>query len=122
MFNKSVTLKIMEAGKIDLFISTMNEKFPSDKMMAVRAQLEKLDDSRFPFLQSLNYKNPTTLLIISIFLGWLGVDRFMLGQAGLGVLKLITCGGFGIWAIVDWFLISGMTKDLNYQLLMQNAV
>jgi TM2 domain-containing membrane protein YozV len=112
----------MESGKIDLFISTMNEKFPSTSMMAIRSQLEKLDDSKFAFLQSLNYKNPTTVLILSIFLGFLGVDRFMLGQTGLGVLKLITCGGFGLWAIIDWFLITGMTKEVNYQLFMQNAI
>jgi TM2 domain-containing membrane protein YozV len=112
----------MESGKIDLFISTMNEKFASTNMMAIRSQLEKLDDSKFALLQSLNYKNPTTILILSIFLGCFGVDRFILGQTGLGVLKLITCGGFGIWAIVDWFIITGKAKEVNYQLFMQNAV
>ena len=112
----------MEQSKIDLFMATMNEKFASTNMMAIRSQLEKLDDSRFPFLQSLNYKNPTTLLIISIFLGGLGIDRFMLGETGLGVLKLLTCGGAGIWTIVDWFLITGLTKEYNYKLFMQNAV
>jgi TM2 domain-containing membrane protein YozV len=112
----------MESGKIDLFIATMNEKFASTNMMAIRSQLERLDDSKFALLQSLNYKNPTTVLILSIFLGFLGVDRFMLGQAGLGVLKLITCGGAGIWAIIDWFIITGITKELNYQLFMQNAI
>lgn len=111
----------MEQSKIDLFISTMNEKFKSDNMMAIRSQLEKLDDSRFPFLQSLNYKNPTTLLIVSILVGGLGVDRFMLGQTGLGLLKLFTCGGVGVWAIIDWFLIMGITKERNYQLFMRNA-
>lgn len=111
----------MEQSKIDLFVSTMNEKFASNQMMSIRSQLEKLDDSRFALVQSLNYKNPTTLLIISIFLGGLGVDRFMLGETGLGVLKLLTCGGAGIWTIVDWFLISGKTKEYNYQLFMQNA-
>jgi TM2 domain-containing membrane protein YozV len=112
----------MESGKVDLFVSTMNEKFASTNMMAIRSELEKLDDSKFPLLQSLDYKNPTTLLIISIFLGFLGVDRFMLGETGLGVLKLLTCGGLGIWTIVDWFLITGKTKEVNYQLFMQNAV
>ena len=54
-------------------------------------------------------------------MGFLGVDRFMLGQTGLGVAKLLTCGGFGIWAIIDWFTIMGITKEINFQLFMQNA-
>tara|TARA_B100000767_G_C19586145_1_gene459416 strand:+ start:96 stop:536 length:441 start_codon:yes stop_codon:yes gene_type:complete len=113
--------KIMEQSKIDMFVSTMNEKFPSSNMMQVRSQLEKLDDSKFGLVQSLNYKNPTTVLIVSLFIGSLGVDRFMLGQTGLGIAKLLTCGGFGIWTIVDWFTIMGKTKELNLEMFMQNA-
>ena len=57
-------------------------------------------------------KSKTTTLIISILLGELGIDRFYLGYIGLGVLKLITAGGFGIWWLIDIIMIAtGKLKD-----------
>ena len=44
--------------------------------------------------------------------GYLGVDRFMRGQVGLGILKLITGGGMGVWALID--LIIAITKFSSY--------
>ncbi len=51
-------------------------------------------------------KNWVVALILSILLGQLGVDRFYLGYVGLGILKLITCGGIGIWWLIDVILIA----------------
>jgi hypothetical protein len=46
-----------------------------------------------------------TTILLSFFVGWLGIDRFYLGYTGLGVLKLISFGGLGIWYIIDLILI-----------------
>ena len=45
-------------------------------------------------------------LLLAIFLGSLGVDRFYTGHTGLGIVKLITCGGAGIWWLIDIILIA----------------
>jgi TM2 domain-containing membrane protein YozV len=44
-------------------------------------------------------------VLLSLFLGPLGIDRFYLGYTGLGVLKLLTCGGFGLWWAIDAIMI-----------------
>lgn len=51
-------------------------------------------------------KSYVVALLLSFFLGYLGVDRFYLGHTGLGIAKLLTLGGCGIWALIDFILIA----------------
>jgi hypothetical protein len=50
-------------------------------------------------------KDWLTTVLISFLVGWLGIDRFYLGYTGLGILKLVTFGGLGIWYLIDLILI-----------------
>jgi TM2 domain-containing membrane protein YozV len=53
-------------------------------------------------------------LLLAIFVGYLGIDRFYLGYTGLGILKLLTLGGCGLWQLIDLILIvMGKLPDAN---------
>jgi TM2 domain-containing membrane protein YozV len=109
----------MESQKVDMFIMTNAKFFESHQINGIRERLITLDDSKWPMISTLQLKDPTTSIIISILAGAFGVDRFMIGDTGMGVGKLLTCGGLGIWTIVDWFMIQGATREKNYQKLQQ---
>jgi TM2 domain-containing membrane protein YozV len=107
----------MEQTKVDLFISNNSEKLPAEQLPAIREKLMTLDDNKWIVVSALQFKDPTTALILSLFLGAYGIDRFFIGHTGLGIGKLLTCGGCGIWAIIDWFNIRNATRNVNFQKL-----
>ena len=91
----------MDAQKVDMFIVTNGKFFRPEIVPQIG---EKLEPFHCDFSQRL-------------FVGHLGIDRFYIGDVGMGVGKLLTCGGLGIWTIVDWFLIMDATRDKNAELL-----
>jgi TM2 domain-containing membrane protein YozV len=109
----------MEAQKVDMFIMSNGKFFESHQMNMIRERLVALDDSKWVMLSTAQFKDPTTTLIVSILAGSLGIDRFMIGDTGLGVGKLLTCGGLGVWAIIDWFMIQAATREKNMQKIQQ---
>ena len=109
---------IMDQNKVDMFLMTNNKYFPAEKIPQLREMLANADEGKFSLLSAVELKDPTTLLLISIFLGSLGIDRFMLGDTGMGILKLLTGGCCGILTIVDWFTVSKKAKELNFQKIL----
>ena len=108
----------MDTQRVDMFIMTNQKYLPAEKIPFLRDRLLHCDPNRFMMVSSIQMKDPTTMLLISLFLGCYGVDRFMLGETGLGVAKLLTCGGCGVWAIIDWFTIMNKARELNFQKIM----
>ena len=51
--------------------------------------------------------------VVCMCTGLFGCDRFLRGQVGLGILKIITFGGFGLWAFID--MIIALTKVGKYE-------
>ena len=108
----------MDQQKIDMYIMTNQKYFPAEKIMYLKDKLKNVDEEKFSLISTVELKDPTTILLISIFLGSLGIDRFMIGDIGMGILKLLTAGCCGILTIIDWFLIQKKTKDLNFNNLI----
>ena len=50
-------------------------------------------------------KSWMVVVLLSFFLGSLGVDRFYVGKTGSGIAKLLTCGGLGVWALIDFIMV-----------------
>lgn len=109
---------MMDHNKVDMYIMTNQKYLPAEKLVYVKERMYTMDDAKFALTSTVEMKDPTTILLVSIFLGSLGIDRFMIGDTGMGVLKLLTCGCCGILTIVDWFTISKKTKEKNFTKLM----
>jgi len=70
--------------------------------------------------QSSSDKERNTALILSFFLGWLGLHRFYVGKIGTGILMAFTMGGFGFWNLIDFIkLWQGKFADSNGRLLIK---
>ncbi|MFC2319511.1 TM2 domain-containing protein [Segatella oulorum] len=105
----------------NLLLSTYGKYFPEERFADVKTILENMSEDKQAALAMAGFKDPTITLIISLLGGGLGIDRFYIGDTGLGVAKLLTCGGLGIWSIIDWFLIMGAVREKNFQKLLALA-
>lgn len=112
----------MDIQKVDMFMMAHGKELPAERLPYIREQLMLVDDNKWGCISTLQFKDPTIALVLSIFLGYLGIDRFYIGDIGLGIGKLLTGGGCGVWSLVDWFLIVGATKQKNYDALVRCAV
>ena len=109
---------------ISNFIINNAKKFRPADFSQISDVLSSLSDRELEVVSYADYRDPTLMLVLAVTVGGLGVDRFLLDDVGLGVLKLITGGGLGIWWLVDIFTVDGRTKDYNFRVfneVLQNA-
>lgn len=115
-------------------LANMNA-FPAERIPMIQKELEDLDEQGINILMMSDIKNPTTALILAIFAGSLGIDRFYIGNKEMGIAKLaLTIVGFftlffligiflliaaSIWQLVDIFLIMDACKQANFERFMQ---
>ena len=113
---------MMTQEEVSQFLIVNNSLLPAEAIPYIKERLLTSGRANQTTLLCVQLKDPTISLILSILLGTLGIDRFYIGDIGLGIGKLLTGGGCGIWAIVDWFLIMKDTKVKNLKLLQQTVL
>ncbi len=97
--------------------------FPNGKYSEEEVETAVLcsGQTREEFEKDIKLKNPSTVQIISVFPGSLGVDRFYLGEIGTGFLKYITFGGLGIWWILDIISAKNRCRAANCKKILDCA-
>ena len=109
----------MDEQMLNQILVTQADKYPYMSLLNLKSQIlnSGIDPTTLQMMMA-QAKDPILVLILSIFLGGFGVDRFYIGDIGLGFGKLLTCGGLYFWWLIDLFLIMDATKEKNYQMLM----
>ncbi len=104
------------------FISQWSDSIPDGSGLMLQDRLAKLDEDKIPALAAITLKSPIVGLILGLFLGYFGADRFYKGDIGLGVLKIISMFflvGF-IWMFIDLFLVWKGIKEDNLKKISQH--
>lgn len=109
----------MESNKVNMYLMQYKSSVPNEKILILKNALNKANEEKEENLSAVKLYNPIAILIFSIFLGSFGVDRFMLGDVGLGICKLLFGWlTLGIWPLIDIFTCYNKAKEKNLQNLL----
>lgn len=108
----------MSITKHDLFLSMIQNKFAPQDISLVKEKLYSIEEDKLIYIQSINFKDPNTMLIIAILLGW---ERFFLDDIVLGILKFLTCYGCFLWWLIDIFTAKKRTYKYNLNKFLQST-
>ncbi|MBI1308210.1 MAG: NINE protein [Bacteroidetes bacterium] len=94
-------------SKVPVEVANVNSKSETVKS---KRQVQK-EKAQKPKSKKSGEKSQLVALLLCLFLGELGIHRFYLGYTGIGIIQLLTLGGFGVWALIDLIMI--ITGDLK---------
>ena len=102
----------MDKNQVNLWLSVNAENFAPENLPTIKSILEQMNDNEMMYLQSVSFKKPSTILLIALLIGW---ERFFIGSIVLGILKVMTCYGCGIWWLIDVITAKNRTKKYNFE-------
>lgn len=108
----------MDDDRVNRLLFLFSDRLPQESLAFVRERLKECDDELHIKYVLSQLKDPEMALVLSILLGWLGVDRLFIGSIGIGVGKLLTCGGALVWWVVDCFMIMDATRRKNLETML----
>jgi len=100
------------SDKVNMWLMANQDKLPSEKVGMLKSMLDKCDESKIDALMGVEFKSPMTIFLLAWFVGWISLDRFLLGSVGVGIARLLTLHGLGVWWLVD--LITAMKRTRMY--------
>ena len=108
----------MQVEKVTQYLRYKQNHFPDTKTIYLKEKLLASDEKTYALLLTIPLRNPKLFFFISLFFGLFGLDRFLLGEFGMGVLKLLTFGFCGFVLLYDWLTIQNQVKEKNFHKVM----
>ncbi|MDR2007371.1 MAG: TM2 domain-containing protein [Alphaproteobacteria bacterium] len=110
----------MESTKKAMLLGAWQDKLTNEQLVAVSKLLDGVSETKIEALQLIPLKNPLLTFLLSLFLGGIAVDRFYIGDVGLGILKLLFGWmTFGVWYLLDWYFAQRKAKDINFNTIVK---
>ncbi|HFI0255779.1 TPA: TM2 domain-containing protein [Streptococcus suis] len=95
--------EIETSQQVQQFLLMNSNKFEGADHLVLQKTLNGISQEKLQQLYAVELIDPQMVLICSLLFGGLGVDRFLIGDVGLGILKLITAGGLGFGRLLIVF-------------------
>lgn len=105
----------MQAEKVNNLLLLFKNQVPDNRLDDLAFLFERADDNQYENLKKISLKSPKLTRLFAITLGFLGIDRFYIGDIPYGIQKLFfSILTLGIWPFVDIFLTYRLCQEENF--------
>ena len=114
--NNNENAETVSNDQVDSYLYSYCSYFPDNDILYLRTMMLGISRENYLTICATPLHNPMVILLLSIFLGELGVDRFLIGDIGMGLAKLFLSGiTLGIFPFIDIFFCYKRAKEINFE-------